>query len=129
MIKKALVLAAGVGGYVLGTRAGRGRYEQIKTQADKVWSSPTVQKVASDAQDLAAEKAPVVKEKATAAAHRATGTAKEAADEARSKVAEKAPSSDSGQAPSKDGQSTDDHLEGIDLVAAASDVPEEPKHG
>ena len=123
MFKKALVLAAGVGGYVLGTRAGRGRYEQIKTQADKVWSNPTVQKAASDAQDLAAEKAPVVKEKVTAAAQRtaqqAAASAKDVADHAKEKVSG---SSDAGEHAADD-------LEGIDLVAAASDVPEEPKHG
>ncbi|GAA2590484.1 hypothetical protein [Microbacterium binotii] len=31
-------------GYVLGTRAGRERYEQIKTQAQKVWNLAPVQK-------------------------------------------------------------------------------------
>ena len=31
------------GGYVLGTRAGRERYEQIKAQADKVWNLEPVQ--------------------------------------------------------------------------------------
>lgn len=40
---KLTILAAGVTGYVLGTRAGRERYEQIKTQASKVWGNPTVQ--------------------------------------------------------------------------------------
>jgi len=38
-------LAVGLGvGYVLGTRAGRARYEQIKKQAEKVWELPAVQK-------------------------------------------------------------------------------------
>lgn len=124
MFKKVLVLAAGVGGYVLGTRAGRGRYEQIKTQADKVWSNPKVQQVASDAQDLAAEKAPVIKDKAAAtaqkAAQQATATVKDVADQAKEKVSG---SSDEGK------HAATDELEGIDLVAAASDVPEEPKHG
>ncbi|KQY55681.1 hypothetical protein ASD11_14290 [Aeromicrobium sp. Root495] len=120
MFKKVIVLAAGVGGYVLGTRAGRGRYEQIKTQADKVWSNPKVQQAATDAQEYAAEKAPVVKEKASAAAQKAAGQAKDAADQARDKVT----------GSSSEGKHTaDDDLEGIDLVAAASDVPEEPKHG
>ncbi|MBD7957566.1 hypothetical protein H9651_07930 [Microbacterium sp. Sa4CUA7] len=31
-------------GYVLGTRAGRERYEQIKAQAEKVWELDPVQK-------------------------------------------------------------------------------------
>lgn len=32
-------LSIGAIGYVLGARAGRGRYEQIKSNAQKVWSS------------------------------------------------------------------------------------------
>ena len=40
-------LIVGLGaGYVLGTRAGRARYEQIKKQATKVWELPPVQKQA-----------------------------------------------------------------------------------
>jgi hypothetical protein len=40
--KVGLVLGLGVG-YVLGTRAGRERYEQIKAQAQKVWELDPVQ--------------------------------------------------------------------------------------
>jgi hypothetical protein len=32
-----------VAGYVLGARAGRERYEQIKAQAERVWDQPVVQ--------------------------------------------------------------------------------------
>jgi hypothetical protein len=39
-------------GYVLGTRAGRERYEQIKTQAQKVWNLAPVQKQVGKLQDL-----------------------------------------------------------------------------
>ncbi len=39
-------------GYVLGTRAGRERYEQIKTQAEKVWNLPPVQKQVDKLQAL-----------------------------------------------------------------------------
>lgn len=40
---KAALVVGLVAGYVLGARAGRQRYEQIKEQADKVWSQPVVQ--------------------------------------------------------------------------------------
>ena len=40
--KIAFVLGATVG-YVLGTRAGRERYEQIKRGAQAVWATPPVQ--------------------------------------------------------------------------------------
>lgn len=63
-MKKLLVIGAGAVGYVLGTKAGRERYEQITKQAQKLRSNPTVQQkveeakhVAKDAADSAAEKA------------------------------------------------------------------------
>ena len=53
---KKLVYAAVFGiGYVLGTRAGRERYEQIRDAAQKVQSDPRVQDVVQKAEDLAKE--------------------------------------------------------------------------
>ena len=40
-------------GYVLGARAGRERYEQIKTGFLKVWNTAPVQKQVTKAKDLA----------------------------------------------------------------------------
>ncbi|WP_029144937.1 hypothetical protein [Microbacterium luticocti] len=40
-------------GYVLGTRAGRERYEQIKEQAAKVWNLPPVRKQVDKAKGFA----------------------------------------------------------------------------
>ena len=51
-MKKLLVLVAGGVGYVLGTRAGRERYEQIKGMAVKVKEDPRVQDDAHQAADL-----------------------------------------------------------------------------
>lgn len=65
---KITLLVGGAVGYVLGTRAGRERYEQIKSQAQSVWKSPKVQEKATQAQDFAREKAPVVVDKAAGAA-------------------------------------------------------------
>lgn len=67
MFKKTMTLAVGAAGYVLGARAGRERYEQIKQQADRLMNNPKVQKAASDAQDVVADKAPVVKDKVASA--------------------------------------------------------------
>ena len=71
-MKKLPLLLALAAGYVLGTRAGRERYEQIKKAATRVKDDPRVQEKAHQAADLAKEKAqaaaPVVKDKVAAAA-------------------------------------------------------------
>jgi hypothetical protein len=67
-MKKLTLLIAGGVGYVLGTRAGRERYDQIKRVATRVKDDPRVQEKATQAADLAKEKAPIVKDKVAAAA-------------------------------------------------------------
>jgi hypothetical protein len=56
MSKLSLLVAAGAG-YVLGSRAGRQRYEQIAATARKVAGNPRVQSVAHKAQDAASQQA------------------------------------------------------------------------
>lgn len=70
-MKKLLILVAGGVGYVLGSKAGRERYEQIMGTFKKVKDDPRVQEKAHQAADLAKEKAPVVKDKVTEAANTA----------------------------------------------------------
>lgn len=67
-MKKLMLLVAGGVGYVLGARAGRERYEQIKKAATRVKEDPRVQEKAHQAADLAKDKAPVVKDKVASAA-------------------------------------------------------------
>jgi hypothetical protein len=51
-----LLFVAGLAvGYILGTRAGRQRYEQIKLAAKNVWESEPVQWAAGQAQDAVAD--------------------------------------------------------------------------
>lgn len=75
-MKKWMLLGAVAVGYVLGTRAGRQRYEQIKRVARRVKDDPRVQETTHQAADLAMqavhqtadaakEQAPVVKDKLT----------------------------------------------------------------
>jgi len=54
--KIALLVGLGVG-YVLGTRDGRERYEQLKSMAENVWTDPRVQEKVSQATETAQEKA------------------------------------------------------------------------
>ena len=62
-VKGKILLLVGLGvGYVLGTRAGRERYEQIKDAASKLWNDPRVQKRVDQAEDFVKDKAPEVAE-------------------------------------------------------------------
>ena len=62
-MKGKILLVVGLGvGYVLGARAGRERYEQIKRATDKFWHSRGVQKQVHNAEDFAKAKAPEVVE-------------------------------------------------------------------
>ncbi len=78
IIRRLPLLIAGGIGYVLGTKAGRERYEQMRSQFDKVKNDPRVQEKTQQAADLAKEKAPIVKEKVTEAAEAATSKVKSA---------------------------------------------------
>ena len=63
------MFAVGAGvGYVLGTRAGRERYEAMKTQADNLWHDPRVQDKVAEAGQAVKEKAPEVQAKLASAA-------------------------------------------------------------
>lgn|SRR5690606_11740564 len=56
-----LVLLVGIGiGYVLGARAGRERYEEIKRAVRGFWNDPRVQHQVEKVEDFAKDKAPDV---------------------------------------------------------------------
>lgn len=62
-MKGKILFVAGLGvGYVLGTRAGRERYEQIKAAAASLWNAPVVQKRVDDVQEFVKDHAPEVVE-------------------------------------------------------------------
>lgn len=64
-MKKLILLAAVAVGYVLGTKAGRSRYEQIRSTFTTVKDDPRVQQAAAAAASTAKEQAPVVANKVT----------------------------------------------------------------
>jgi hypothetical protein len=62
-VKGKILFVAGLGlGYVLGTRAGREKYEELRTSALKVWNDPRVQKQVDNVEDFVKDKAPEVAE-------------------------------------------------------------------
>jgi hypothetical protein len=69
-MKKLLTLTIFGAGYVLGAKAGRERYEQIRAMTMRVKTNPTVQGAAHQAAEMAREQAPVVKDKVGQGAHK-----------------------------------------------------------
>lgn len=62
-MKGKILFVAGLGlGYVLGTRAGREKYEQLKSTAMKFWNDPRVQRQVDAAENFVKDKAPDVAE-------------------------------------------------------------------
>jgi hypothetical protein len=88
IVKKLSLLAVGAVGYVLGTRAGRERYEQIRRQAKKVWNTPPVQDAVDDVEE-------VVRHTASDVGSKVAGVA----SEARSKVTERIKGDEDGHGP------------------------------
>ncbi|WP_182111435.1 MULTISPECIES: YtxH domain-containing protein [unclassified Actinotalea] len=73
---KAALLIGGAVGYVLGTRAGRERFEKLRSSAQTVWENPRVQGTVSDATAFVKEKAPDLTEKVGGAVKSATDAVK-----------------------------------------------------
>jgi len=67
-VRKLLLIGAAAAGYVLGTKAGRERYEQIKRQSSKVWNSEPVQHGVHEAEEVAKHAASTAGTKVTDAA-------------------------------------------------------------
>jgi hypothetical protein len=62
-VKGKILFVVGLGlGYVLGTRAGREKYEELRQAALKVWNDPRVQKGVDNVEDFVKDKAPEVAE-------------------------------------------------------------------
>ncbi|MEO8260937.1 MAG: hypothetical protein ABI566_00095 [Pseudolysinimonas sp.] len=60
-MKGKILFVAGLGlGYVLGTRAGREKYDELRSAALKVWNDPRVQKQVDAVEDFVKDKAPEV---------------------------------------------------------------------
>jgi hypothetical protein len=78
-MRKFVALTSFAAGYVLGARAGRDRYDQIRRIAMRVKDDPRIQETAQSAADKAREQAPVVGQKLAGAAGTVADKAKQAA--------------------------------------------------
>jgi hypothetical protein len=80
-----LFVAGAAIGYVLGARAGRRRYDQIKSAADRVWNDRNVQKSVNDVvgtvQGFVKEKAPEVQEAVVGQAKKVAAKVKRSDDD------------------------------------------------
>lgn len=93
---KLTFIAGLAAGYVLGSRAGRQRYEQIRRTSGRVWNSGPVQKQVASAREVARTKAAPVVADMVADAARATG---EKLRSSRTVPAETITGGDVGSAP------------------------------
>jgi hypothetical protein len=136
-IKKLTLLAALGGGYVLGARAGRERYEQIKQTANQVKDDPRVQEAASRAEDLVRDAATKVTEdpRVKDVVSRAEDIVRDAGLHTGDSAAEgdkpadddstaAADSTDSGSAPAEDVAGDPDAAARLRDVAQASGIAE-----
>jgi len=68
-----ILFVVGLGvGYVLGTRAGREKYDELVARVQKVWNDPRVQKQASNVGEFVKDKAPDVADFITTNVKKAT---------------------------------------------------------
>ena len=70
---KLLLISGAVVGYVLGARAGRERYEQIKRRATELWNDPHVQRTVDDVEDAVGTTAAEVQERLADASKKVVG--------------------------------------------------------
>ncbi|MBH0025276.1 protoporphyrinogen oxidase [Salinibacterium sp. SWN248] len=74
MNARLFILGFGIAvGYVVGARAGRERYDQMKGKATQVWESPRVSSARTSVEEYARTQAPIVRDKATAVAKATPG--------------------------------------------------------
>lgn len=109
-----LVLLVGVGiGYVLGSRAGRKRYDEIKSCVNRLWNDPRVSQQVHNVEQFAKDKAPdvvdfigdtakkVIQRKPTARSSTATGSSTTSGSTKKSTTAKKPTSSPASSAAKK----------------------------
>jgi hypothetical protein len=83
---RATFLAGLAAGFVLGSRAGRERYEQLKQLSRKAADNPTVRQATRTASEKATELSKAAREKASARMPKLTETARTGASKVRGQL-------------------------------------------
>lgn len=104
-------LAGAAVGYVLGARAGREKYDQLRDKAQDLWQDPRTQEKVHDVGEAIKDKAPDVGAAAASAAGTVAGKVKETA----SNAAHRAKGSDDDPRPAH----AEDHVSDPALGSAA----------
>lgn len=102
------LLVGGAAGYVLGTKAGQARYQEIKTGAQKLWENPKLQESLTSASSSLEEKLPGVKKTFQGTATKLTGTNAETGSTSSPEISETPATTD----PAPTGTSTEPSLTG-----------------
>ena len=83
---RAMFIVGFAAGFIVGARAGRERYEQIKTVSRKIAEHPTVRKTAQTAGQKAVQLGQAAGDKAAARVPKVTETAKTGASKVRGQL-------------------------------------------
>lgn len=125
-MKGKILFVVGIGvGYVLGTRAGRERYEQIKRAAEGVWNQPLVQQGVTTVSDFAKDKVGDLSDTVLDAAKSFIGNATRGSGASRSDVQNVASKAKQGVSKSAEAakSAVDDVAETIgEAIDAAADT-------
>jgi activator of HSP90 ATPase len=135
-MKGKILFVVGLGvGYVLGTRAGRERYEQIKRAAEGVWNQPAVQQGVSTVTDFAKDKLGDVSDTVLDAAKSFIGNATRGSGATKSEVREAAEAAKRGVSKTAKAASSavedaaDAVGEAIDAAAKTAEQAAKPASG
>lgn len=125
-MKGKILFVVGLGvGYVLGTRAGRERYEQIKRAAEGVWNQPLVQQGVSTVSDFAKDKVGDLSDTVLDAAKSFIGNATRGSGATRSDVQNAASKAKQGVSKTADAakSAVDDAADALgEVIDAAADT-------
>lgn len=122
-MSKLITLTAFGAGYVLGSRAGRERYEQLRSTYEKVKNDPRVQEKAHQAADVVKDRATPVAEAVREKVTDTAGAAASAASAAKGKVSGGASPSDAEAEAAADADLNPDRLKLTDDTGPQGTLP------